>query len=92
MLQWTPRCKDWEYDNETLAAKIAKLKKKQDGEVENPPATPVSLDLAKDVAALSQVSKAKCSVVVVSPISVLMARERKRNPSSRKLSSAQRRR
>jgi hypothetical protein len=26
---------DWEYNNETLAAKIAKLKKKQDGEVDN---------------------------------------------------------
>jgi hypothetical protein len=25
---------DWEFDSETLASKIAKLKKKQDGEVE----------------------------------------------------------
>jgi hypothetical protein len=29
---------DWEFDNKTLASKIAKLKKKQDGEVDNPPA------------------------------------------------------
>jgi hypothetical protein len=41
---------DWEFDNETLAAKIAKLKKKQDGEVDNPPASPIQ-DLAKEVAA-----------------------------------------
>jgi hypothetical protein len=31
---------DWEYDNETLTEKIAKLKKKQYGEVDNPPSTP----------------------------------------------------
>jgi hypothetical protein len=31
---------DWEYDNETIAQKIAKLKKKQDGEVHNSPASP----------------------------------------------------
>jgi hypothetical protein len=60
---------DWEYDNETLVAKIAKLKKKQDGEVENPPSTPAGIDLAKEVAATSQVSKAKHSTVVVSPVS-----------------------
>jgi hypothetical protein len=52
-----------------LAEKIAKLKKKQDGEVENPPASAPKIDLAKEVAASTQVSKAKCSVVVVSPIS-----------------------
>jgi hypothetical protein len=28
---------DWEFDYEMLAIKIAKLKKKQDGEVDNPP-------------------------------------------------------
>jgi hypothetical protein len=61
--------KDWEFDNETLAAKIAKLKKKQDGEVDNPPSTPSNVDLAKEVAAAAQVSKAKRSVVVVSPVS-----------------------
>jgi hypothetical protein len=60
---------DWEFDNETLAAKIAKLKKKQDGEVNNPPSTPSNVDLAKEVAAAAQVSKAKRSMVVVSPIS-----------------------
>jgi hypothetical protein len=60
---------DWEYDNETLAAKIAKLKKKQDGEVDNPPSSPCNLDLAGEVAAAAQVVKAKRSVAVVSPIS-----------------------
>jgi hypothetical protein len=44
---------DWEYDNETLAAKIAKLKKKQDGEVDNPRATAANVDLEKEVAATS---------------------------------------
>jgi hypothetical protein len=52
-----------------LAEKIAKLKKKQDGEVENPPASAPKIDLAKEVAASSQVSKAKRSTAVVSPIS-----------------------
>jgi hypothetical protein len=61
--------KDWEFDNETLAAKIAKLKKKQYGEVDNPPSTPSNMDLAKEVAAAAQVSKAKRSVAVVSPVS-----------------------
>jgi hypothetical protein len=65
---------DWEYDNETLVAKITKMKKKkkkkkQDGEVENPPSTPAGIDLAKEVAATSQVSKAKRSMAVVSPVS-----------------------
>jgi hypothetical protein len=60
---------DWEYDNETLAAKIAKLKKKQDGEVDNPPSSPCNLDLAGELAAAAQVVKAKRSVAVVSPIS-----------------------
>jgi hypothetical protein len=60
---------DWEYDTETLAAKIAKQKKKQDGEVDNPPASAANVDLAKEVAATVQVSKAKSSVAVVSPIS-----------------------
>jgi hypothetical protein len=60
---------NWEYDSETLAEKIAKLKKKQDGEVENPPASAPKIDLAKEVAASSQVSKAKRSAAVVSPIS-----------------------
>jgi electron transfer flavoprotein alpha subunit len=60
---------DWEYANETLAEKIAKLKKKQDSEVDKPPATATNVDLAKEVAAASQVSKAKRSVEVVSPIS-----------------------
>jgi hypothetical protein len=63
---------DWEFDNETLATKITKLKKKQDGEVDNPPPTPLTpcnMDLEKEVAVAAQVSKAKCSVVVVSPVS-----------------------
>jgi hypothetical protein len=60
---------DWEYDNETLAEKIVKLKKKQDGEVDNPPSTPSKPDLAREVAASAQVVKAKRSTVVVSPIS-----------------------
>jgi hypothetical protein len=60
---------DWEYDNETLAAKIAKLKKKQDGEVDNPPSTPCNPDLAGEVATSAQVVKPKRSTVVVSPIS-----------------------
>jgi hypothetical protein len=60
---------DWELDNETLVAKIAKLKKKQDGEVDNPPASASKVDLAKEVAAASQVSKAKRSVAAVSPVS-----------------------
>jgi hypothetical protein len=58
---------DWEFDNETLAAKIAKLKKKQDGEVDNPPSTPVQ-DLAKEIAAATQVSKAKRSMAMTSPL------------------------
>jgi hypothetical protein len=60
---------NWDYDSETLAEKIAKLKRKQDGEVDNPPASAPKMDLAKEVAASSQVSKAKRSVAVVSPIS-----------------------
>jgi hypothetical protein len=60
---------DWEYDNEMLAAKIAKLKKKQDGEVDNPPASPCTTNLAGEVAAAAQVAKAKRSAVVVSSIS-----------------------
>jgi hypothetical protein len=60
---------DWEYDNETLAAKIAKLKKKQDGEVDNPPSTPCKPDLVGEVAASVRVAKAKRSAAVVSPIS-----------------------
>jgi hypothetical protein len=59
---------DWEYDNETLAAKIAKLKKKQDGEVDNPPSTPCKPDLAEEMAASVQVAKAKRSASIVSPI------------------------
>jgi hypothetical protein len=58
---------DWEFDNETLAAKIAKLKKKQDGEVDNPPSTPVQ-DLAKEIAAATQVAKAKRSMAMTSPL------------------------
>jgi hypothetical protein len=58
---------DWEFDNETLAAKIAKLKKKQDGKMDNPPASPIQ-DLAKEVAAVSQVSKAKRSMAMMSPV------------------------
>jgi hypothetical protein len=30
----------WDYDNETIAARIAKLMKKRDGEVENPTVSP----------------------------------------------------
>jgi hypothetical protein len=50
---------NWDYDSETLAEKIAKLKKKLDGEVDNPPASSLKIDLAKEVAASAQVSKAK---------------------------------
>jgi hypothetical protein len=60
---------NWEYDNETLAQKIAKLKKKQDGEVHNSPASPRNPDLAKEVAASAPAAKAKRSAAVVSPIS-----------------------
>jgi hypothetical protein len=60
---------DWVFENETLPAKIAKLKKKQDGEVDNPPATLINLDLAKEVAAAPQVLKAKRSVAVASLVS-----------------------
>jgi hypothetical protein len=60
---------DWEYDNETIAQKIAKLKKKQDGEVHNSPASPRSPDLAKEAASTTPVTKAKRSAVVVSPVS-----------------------
>jgi hypothetical protein len=44
---------DWEFNNETLAANIAKLKKKQDGEVDNPPASASKVDLTKEVTAAS---------------------------------------
>jgi hypothetical protein len=60
---------DWEFDNETLASRIAKLKKKKDGEVENPPADDARVDLAKEVAAVVGVSKAKRSKAIISPIS-----------------------
>jgi hypothetical protein len=56
----------WEFDNETLASKIAKLKKKQDGEVHNPPKTASQLDLAKEVAAVSGVAKARRSEAIPS--------------------------
>jgi hypothetical protein len=57
---------DWEYDNETLAQKIAKLKKKQDGEVDNPPAN--KLDSTKEAAGAPGVSNVKKSGATVSPI------------------------
>jgi hypothetical protein len=60
---------DWEFDNETLASKFAKLKKKQDGEVENSTPTHAAVDLAKEVAVAPWVSKAKRSKVIISPIS-----------------------
>ncbi|KAM0888433.1 hypothetical protein ACQ4PT_028375 [Festuca glaucescens] len=53
----------WEFDNKTLAAKIAKLKRKQDGEVDNPPA----INLAKEEAESTPVTKAKRLVPVASP-------------------------
>jgi hypothetical protein len=59
---------DWEFDNETLASNIAKLKKKQDGEVDNPPTAQSNPDLLKEVVATLNVSKAKSSMAVVSPI------------------------
>jgi hypothetical protein len=31
----------WEFDNETIASRIAKLKKKRDGKVENPVSSPI---------------------------------------------------
>ena len=31
---------DWEFDHETLATKVAKMRKKQDGEVDNPVSSP----------------------------------------------------
>jgi hypothetical protein len=42
---------NWKYDSETLAEMIAKLKKKQDGEVNNLPSSAPKIDLAKEVAA-----------------------------------------
>jgi hypothetical protein len=60
---------NWEYDNETLAQKIAKLKKKHDGEVHNSLASPRNPDLAKEVAASAPAAKAKRLAAVVSPIS-----------------------
>jgi hypothetical protein len=59
---------DWEYD-ETIAQKIAKLKKKQDGEVYNSPASPRNPDLAKEATSSTPVTKAKRSAAVVSPVS-----------------------
>jgi hypothetical protein len=67
---------DWEFDNETLASKIAELKKKQDCEVDNPPAAQAKPDLAKEVAATSKVSKAKRSMAVISPISEMRSSPR----------------
>jgi hypothetical protein len=58
---------NWEFDNETLASKIAKLKKKQDGEVHNPPKNASQVDLAKEVAAVSGVPKARRSEAIPSP-------------------------
>jgi hypothetical protein len=58
---------NWEYDNETLASKIAKLKKKQDGEVHNSPKNASQMDLAKEVAAVSGVPKARRSEAIPSP-------------------------
>jgi hypothetical protein len=52
-----------------LLRRLQKLKKKQDGEVDNPPASATNVVLAKEVAAAAQVSKAKRSVAVMSPIS-----------------------
>jgi hypothetical protein len=84
---------EWEYDTETLAAKITKLKKKQDGEVDNPPTSATKIDLAKEVAATSHVSKAKRSTAVVSPISgsraVPAEKDRRPSPSSRRQSRGQ---
>jgi hypothetical protein len=60
---------DWEYDNETIAQKITKLKKKQDGEVHNSPASPRNPDLAKEAVSSTPVAKAKRSAVVVFPVS-----------------------
>jgi hypothetical protein len=60
---------NWEYDNETLAQKIAKLKKKHDGKVHNSPASPRNPDLAKDVVSSALAAKARRSAVVVSPVS-----------------------
>jgi hypothetical protein len=59
---------NWEYDNETLAQKIAKLKKKHDGKVHNSPASPRNPDLAKEVASSAPAAKARRSAVVVSPV------------------------
>jgi hypothetical protein len=57
---------EWEFDKETLASKIAKLKKNQDGEVHNPPKTTSQVDLAKEVAAVSGVAKARRSEAIPS--------------------------
>jgi hypothetical protein len=58
---------NWEFDNETLVSKIAKLKKKQqDGEVHNPPKVAVKMDLAKEVVAVSGVPKARRSEAIPS--------------------------
>jgi hypothetical protein len=59
---------DWEYDNETLAQKIAKLKKKQDGEVHNSPASPRNPDLVKEAVTSAPSAKARRSTAIVSPV------------------------
>jgi hypothetical protein len=83
---------DWEFDSETLASKIAKLKKKQDGEVEKSTPTHAAVDLEKEVALAARVSKAKRSKEIVSPspalAPALAGRARLENPCSRKLRSA----
>jgi hypothetical protein len=74
--------KDWEYDNETIAQKIAKLKKKQDGEVHNSPASPRDPDLVKEAATSAPSAKARRSAAVVSPVSGTRSSARGKGPDS----------
>jgi hypothetical protein len=73
---------NWDFDNETLAQKIAKLKKKQDGEVHNSPASPRNPDLAKEVAASAPATKAKRSASLVSPIAGTHSSARRKGTES----------
>ena len=56
----------WEFDNETLAVKLSKLKKRQDGEVDNPPAAPL-LDLSAALPT-STVTRSKRSSAITTAV------------------------
>ena len=69
---------NWEFDHETLAAKVARLKKKQDGEVENPaPVSPPAVpNLEAVLAAESSMVRAKRSMPSAAPVSGTRRSER----------------